>query len=143
MVKFTLASNSSEPRPFQQPGEPAHLEDPWELLFVLKLKIYEKIRYYEHFLIFEFFWLLLIFETLFSEKCPFLGNFDKYLFLPPSSTHMDKKCHENNSKLNLEPLLVICVDDGGKNTFLSKLPQNGHFLQNKVPKIRNNQKISN
>ena len=97
MVKLDLASNSSELRPFQLPGEPAHLEDPWELLFVLELIIYVKIKYSEHFLIFEFFWLLLIFETLFSEKYPFSGNFDKNLFLPPSSTHMDQKCSKNNS----------------------------------------------
>ena len=33
--------------------------------------------YSEHFLFFEIFWLLLIFGTLFSKKCPFLGNFYK------------------------------------------------------------------
>ena len=141
MVKLVPASNLTELRPFQLPGEPAHLEVPWELLFELKLKIYVKIIYSEHFLFFEIFWLFMIFGTLFSEKCPFFGNFDKSLFLLPSSTNMDKKCHKNNSKLNLEPLLVICVDDGSKNRFLSKLPKNGHFSQNKVPKITNNQKI--
>ena len=30
---------------------------------------------------------------------------------------------------------------GGKNRFLSKLPKNGHFLLNKVPKITNNKKF--
>ena len=142
MVKLVPASNLTGPRPFQHPGEPAHLEVPWELLFELKLKIYVKIIYSEHFLFFEIFWLFMIFGTLFSRKCPFLGNFDKSLFLLPSSTHMDKKCHKNNSKLNLEPLLVICVDDGGKNRFLSNLPKNGHFPLNKVSKITNIQKIS-
>ena len=96
MVKLVPASNLTEPRPFQYPGEPAHLEVPWELLFELKLKIYVKIIYSEHFLFFEIFWLLVIFETLFSEKCPFLSNFDKNLFLTPSSTHMDKNCSKTN-----------------------------------------------
>ena len=104
-----------------------HLEVPWECQIGPKLKIYVKIIYCEHFLFFENFWLLVVFGTLFSEKCQFLGNFDKNLFLPPSSNHMDKKCSENNSKSNLEPLLFICVDDGGKNKFFSKLPKNGHF----------------
>ena len=61
MVKLNLASNSSELRPFQLPGEPAHLEDPWELLFVLKLKIYAKIIYSEQFLIFEVFLVVIDF----------------------------------------------------------------------------------
>ena len=33
-----------------------------------------------------FFGLFMIFGTLFSEKCPLLGNFDQNLFLPESST---------------------------------------------------------
>ena len=142
MVKLVPASNLTELRPFQLPDEPAHLEVPWELLFELKLKIYVKIIYSEHFLFFEIFWLFIIFGTLFSEKCPFLGNFDKSLFLLLSSTNMDKKCSKNNFRLKLEPLLLICVDDGGKNRYLSKLPKNGYFSLNKVSKITNNQKIS-
>ena len=101
-----------------------HLEVPWECQIGPKLKIYVKIIYCEHFLFFENFWLFMIFGTLFSEKCQFLGNFDKILFLPPSSNHMDKICSKNNSKLNLEHFLVIFVDNGGKNRFLSKLPKN-------------------
>ena len=101
-----------------------HLEVPWESLFGPKLKICVKITYYDHFLFLEKFWSLSIFGTLFSEKCQFLGNFDKILFLPPSSNHMDKICSKNNSKLNLEHFLVIFVDNGGKNRFLSKLPKN-------------------
>ena len=103
-------------------GEP--LEAPWEYQIGPKLKIYVKIMYSEHFLFFEIFWLLVIFGTLFSEKCPFLGNFDKYLFLPPSSTQISKSGSNFNLKLFLEPLLVICVYDGGKKKFLLKLPQN-------------------
>ena len=98
MVKLVPASNLTGPRPFQHPGEPAHLEVPWELLFELKLKIYVKIIYSEHFLFFEIFWLFMIFGTLFSRKCPFLGNFDKNLFLPASSTQITK----SGSKFNLE-----------------------------------------
>ena len=123
MVKLDPASNLTEHQPFQLPDEPAHLEVPWELLFELKLKIYVKIIYSEHFLFFEIFWLLVIFETLFSEKCPFLGNFDKYLFLPPSSTQISKSGSNFNLKLFLEHFLSICVDDGGKNWFLSNLPK--------------------
>ena len=89
-VKLVPASNLTDPRPFQHPGEPTHLEVPWELLFELKLKIYVKIIYSQHFLFFEIFWLSMIFWTLFSEKCPFLGNFDNNLFLPPSSTQITK-----------------------------------------------------
>ena len=75
-----------------QPGvSQGHLEVPWEYQIGPKLKIYVKIMYSEHFLFFEIFWLLVIFETLFSGKCPFLDKFDKNQFLPPSSTHMDKK----------------------------------------------------
>ena len=102
-----------------------HLEVPWECQIGPKLKIYVKIICCENFLFFfENFWLLVIFGTLFNEKCQFLGNFDKILFLPPSSNHMDKICSKNNSKLNLEHFLVILVDDGGKKRFLSKLPKN-------------------
>ena len=141
MVKLVPASNLTGPRPFQHPGEPAHLEVPWELLFELKLKIYVKIIYSEHFLFFEIFWLLVIFDTLFSGKCSFFGQiWQKPVFAPIINTY-GQKSSKNNSKLNLEPLLVICVDDGGKNRFLSKLPKNGHFLLNKVPKIINNPKI--
>ena len=61
-------------------GEP--LEAPREYQIGPKLKIYAKIMYSEHFLFFEIFWLLVIFETLLCEKCPFLGHFDKYPFLP-------------------------------------------------------------
>ena len=142
MVKLVPASNLTGPRPFQHPGEPAHLEVPWELLFELKLKIYVKIIYSEHFLFFEIFWLFIIFGTLFSEKCPFLGNFDKSLFLLPSSTQITKSGSKFNLKLFLEQIWSICVDDGGKNRFLSKLPKNGHFSLNKVSKIINNQKNS-
>ena len=55
MVKLVPASILTELRPFQHPGEPAHLEVPWELLFELKLKIYVKIIYSEHFLFLKFF----------------------------------------------------------------------------------------
>ena len=126
-----------------QPGvSQGHLEVPWEYQIGPKLKIYVKIMYSEHFLFFEIFWLLVIFGTLFCEKCPFLRNFDKYLFLPPSSTHMNKKCSKNNFKLKLEPLLLISVDDERKNRYLSKWPKNGYFSLNKVSKITNNQKVS-
>ena len=126
-----------------QPGvSQGHLEVPWEYQIGPKLKIYVKIMYSEHFLFFEIFWLLVIFETLFCEKCPFLGNFDKNLFLPASSTHITKSGSKFNLELFLWHLLSICVDDGSKNRFLSKLPKNGHFSLNKVPKIINNQKIS-
>ena len=68
-----------------QPGvSQGHLEVPWECQIGPKLKIYVKIIYCEHFLFFENFWLLVVFGTLFSEKCQFLGNFEKNLFLPPS-----------------------------------------------------------
>ena len=66
-----------------QPGvSQDHLEVPWECQIGPKLKIYVKITYCDHFLFFEIFCLLMIFGTLFSEKCQFLGNFDKNLFLP-------------------------------------------------------------
>ena len=42
----------------------------------------------------------------------------------------------------LEQIWSICVGDGGKNRFLSKLPKNGHFSLNKVSKFINNQKNS-
>ena len=141
MVKLVPALNLTELRPFQHPGEPAHLEVPWELLFELKLKIYVKIIYSEHFLFFEIFWLFMIFGTLFSRKCPFLGNFDKNLFLPASSTKITKSGSKFNLELFLWHFLSICVDDGSKNRRLSKLPKNGHFSLNKVPKIINNQKL--
>ena len=141
MVKLVPASNSNELRPFQLLGEPAHLEVPWELLFELKLKIYVKIIYSEHFLFFEIFWLFIIFGTLFSEKCPFLGNFDKSLFLLPSSTQITKSGSKFNLELFLWHFLSIFVDNVSKNRLLSKLPKNGHFSLNKVPKIINNQKI--
>ena len=112
-----------------QPGvSQDHLAVPWECQIGPKLKIYVKITYSEYFLI--FFWFLMIFGTLFSRKCPFLGNFDKNLFSPQSPTRMNKKCSKNNSKLNFEPLLVICIEDGGKNRFLLKLPKNGYLLLN-------------
>ena len=82
-------------------GEP--LEAPCEYQIGPKLKIYMKIMYSEHFLFFEIFWLFMIFGTLFSEKCPFLGNFDKNLFLPPSSTQITK----SGSKFNLELFLEL------------------------------------
>ena len=86
-------------------------------------------------------WLLMIFGTLFSEKCPLLGNFYQNLFLPLSSTQMNKIW----SKFNLELLSVhfwfMCVEDLGKNRFWSKLPKNGRFSLNKVPKIINNPKF--
>ena len=64
----------------EQPGvSQGHLEVPWEYQIGPKLKIYVKIMYSEHFLVFEIFWLLVIFETLFSEKCSFVVNFDKNL----------------------------------------------------------------
>ena len=67
---------------FLVPGGPGGLGPTQGQFLAPKFKIYVKIMYCEHFLNFEIFWLLVIFETLFSEKCPFLGNFDKYLFLP-------------------------------------------------------------
>ena len=126
-----------------QPGvSQGHLEVPWECQIGPKLKFYVKIIYSEHFWFLEFFWLFMIFGTLFSRKCPFLSNFDKNLFLPQSSTHMNKICSKFNLELTLGHFLSICVDDWGKNRFLSKLPKNGHFSLNKVPKIINNQKNS-
>ena len=88
-----------------------HLEVPWECQIGPKLKFYVKIIYSEHFWFLEFFWLFMIFGTLFSRKCPFLDNFDKSLILPQSSTHMDKKWPKVNSKLNLEQIFFMCVDD--------------------------------
>ena len=118
-----------------------HLEVPWEHQIGPKLKIYVKIIYCEHFLFFENFWLFMIFGTLFNRKWPFLGNFDKNLFLPASSTQITKSGFKFNLELFLWHFLSICVDDGSKNRLLSKLPKNGHFSLNKVPKIINNQKI--
>ena len=123
MVKLVPASNSNELRPFQLLGKPAHLEVPWELLFELKLKIYLKIVYSEHFLFFEIIWFFIIFGTLFSRKCPFLGNFDKNLFLPPLSTQITKSGSKFNLELFLWHFLSIFVDDGSKNRLLSKLPK--------------------
>ena len=67
-----------------QPGvSQGHLEVPWEYQIGPKLKIYVKIMYSEHFLFFEIFWLLVIFETLSSQKCPFLGNLTKKTVFAP------------------------------------------------------------
>ena len=108
-----------------QPGVcQGHLEVPWECQIGPKLKIYVKIIYCEHFLFFENFWLLVVFGTLFSEKCQFLGNFDKNLFLPPSSTQITKSGSKFNLELFLEHFLSMCFDDEGKNRVLSKLPKN-------------------
>ena len=68
-----------------------HLQVPWESFSGPKLKIYVKITYSEHFVFLENFWVVYDFWTLFSEKYPFLGNFDQNLFLPESSTHMNQK----------------------------------------------------
>ena len=126
---------------FLVPGGPGGLGPTQGQFLAPIFKIYVKIMYCEHFLFFEIFWLLVIFETLFSEKCQFLGNFDKYLFLPPSSTQISKSGSNFNLKLFLEHVLSICVNNGGKNRYLSKLLKNGHFSLNKVSKITNNQKI--
>ena len=70
------------------------------------------------------------------------GHFQqKPVFAPIIKSH-GQKMPKNNSKLDLEHFLVIFVDNGGKNRFLSKLPKNGHFPLNKVSKITNNQKNS-
>ena len=91
-----------------QPGvSQGHLEVPWEYQIGPKLKIYVKIMYSEHFLFFENFWLFMIFGTLCSEKCQFLGNFDKNLFLPPLSTKITKKCSKFNLELFLEHILSM------------------------------------
>ena len=55
---------------------------PLGVFFGWKLKIYVKIIYFEHFVFLGKFWLLMIFGTLLSKKCPFLGNFDQNQFLP-------------------------------------------------------------
>ena len=55
---------------------------PLGVFFAWKLKIYVKIIYFEHFVLLGKFWLLMIFGTLLSKKCPFLGNFDPNQFLP-------------------------------------------------------------
>ena len=112
---------------FLVPGEPGGLGPTQSQFLAPKFKIYVKIMYCEHFLNFEIFWLLVIFETLSSQKCPFLVNFDKNLFLPPSSTQINKSCSKFDLELFVKHFLSICVDDGGKNGFLSKLPKNGHF----------------
>ena len=105
------------------PGVPSGLGLTLISLFGPKLKIYVKITYSEHFLFLEKFWLLLIFGTLFSRKCPFLGNFDKNLFLPASSTQITKSGSKFNLELFLWHFLSICLGDGSKNWFLSKLPK--------------------
>ena len=139
-------------RPLRLPGYgQGHLEVPWELLFGLKLKIYVKIIYLEHFSFLKIFWLFVIFGTLFCRKCPFLGNFDQNLFffgnfdlnllLSLSSIQINKIWSKFHLKLFSGDFVFICVDCWSKNWFWSKLPKNGHFLQNKVPKVTNNQQI--
>ena len=76
-----------------QPGvSQGHLEVPWECQIGPKLKFYVKIIYSEHFWFLTIFWLFMIFGTLYSKKCQFLGIFDQNLFLPQSSTHMNRIC---------------------------------------------------
>ena len=59
----------------------------------------------------------MIFGTLLSRKCPFLVNFDKNLFLPPSSTQINKSFSKFDLELFVKHFLLICVDDEGKNVF--------------------------
>ena len=130
-----------------QPGVcQGHLEVPWECQIGPKLKIYVKIIYCEHFLFFENFWLLVIFGTLFSEKCQFLGNFDKNLFLPPLSTKITKKCSKFNLELFVEHFLSICLMMGAKTGFCQNCPKIDIFDYTKFQKsltAKNFQKTEN
>ena len=82
IVKLVPASNLTELRPFQLLGEPVHPEVPWELLFELKLKIYVKIIYFEHFVFLGKFWLLMIFGTLLSKNVHFWAILTKTNICP-------------------------------------------------------------
>ena len=75
--------SKNQPTGQGQPGvSQGHLEVPWECQIGPKLKIYVKIIYFEQISFWEFFWLFMIFGTLYSEKCQFLGKFDQNLCLP-------------------------------------------------------------
>ena len=89
--------------------------------------------------------MLVIFDTLFSGKCPFLGNFDKNLFLPPSSTQITKSGSKFNLELFLELFCPYVLMMGAKTGFCQICPKNGHFPLNQVSKITNqtNQQIKN
>ena len=51
---------------------------------------------------------------------------------------MNKICSKIGFKLNLGLVLFIYEDHWSKNSFLSKLSENGQFSLNKVQKITNN-----
>ena len=68
-----------------------HLDVPWEWLSGPKLKIYAKTTYLEHFSLYDFFCLLMTFETSLSKKCPFWGNLEqKPLFASTINTYKQK-----------------------------------------------------
>ena len=83
-------------------------------------------------------WLLVIFLTLFSENWPYLDNFDKNLFLLKWFSYMNRISPRFYQKPIFEQFLFICAPHRSKIRFLSKLPENGQFLLNKVQKIISN-----
>ena len=76
--------------------------------------------------------LLVIFETLFTENCPFSDNFDQSLFLVKLLKGFFKSCLEVNLRLNFDQFLQILCHDLTKNKLWSKLSENGQFSVNKV-----------
>ena len=81
--------------------------------------------------------LLLIFQTLFTEYCPFLHNFNQNLFLAKSLNGLYKECAKISLKLIFGQFLLKPLSGLAKNKFWLKLSKNGQILVNKVCKMSN------
>ena len=81
--------------------------------------------------------LLPIFQTLFSENCCFLDNFDQNLFLVQKCKDTYKSGAKNDFKLIFCHFLSISLHYWTKNRFWSKLSKKGQFSLNKVRKMAN------
>ena len=87
------------------PGDLGHLGPTQSSHIDLKLKIYVENTCCEHFIFTWEKFLLLIFQTLFTENCPFFDNFDQNLFLHESRNDFDKNGPKVNPDLIFELLL--------------------------------------
>ena len=81
------------------PGGLGHLGPTQSSNIDLKLKIYVENTCFEHFIFTLEKILLLIFQTLFTENCPFFDNFDQNLFLHELQNDFDKNGSKRNSKI--------------------------------------------
>ena len=81
--------------------------------------------------------LLIIFQTLFTENRPFFDNFGPNWLLVLSLVGKIKICAEVNLWLNFDHFLLIPYRGLTKNKLCSKLSKNGRFAVNKVRKMKN------